>query len=345
MRMQSRPMRALAAVLGAWIIVRLLVLFPIGVAATSPEPVPLTKVNVANPAVADASLKNRIASLLVPTQQLRADIVSWSIPIRTQRQPKIAKPRLKRLDATPMPQLQPSSARAELLAMQAAAPGIALPHATPTNRASNPDRPRLSGSAWAIVRSGGGRDALASGGQLGGSQAGARLYFAPGGGSLALTALASAPLAQDKGKYGAVGLALRGRAVGIIVEHRVAFDDGARSAVAVTGYGGLYDVKLAVGLKLDGYVQGGTVGGEGFVDGAVRVERTVFEHRRSRVSVGGGAWGGAQADAARLDVGPQIVARVPAGNATMRISAEWRERVAGDAQPGSGLTISAGLDF
>jgi hypothetical protein len=54
------------------------------------------------------------------------------------------------------------------------------------------------------------------------------------------------------------------------------------------------------------------------------------------VEVGAGAWGGAQPGAARLDMGPQASFRIPVGRTGIRASAEWRFRVAGDAEPGSG---------
>jgi len=344
-RLQSRPMRALAAVLGAWITMRLLVLFPIGAAVPPPAVAPAKAVTVASPSVSEAVPPIRIAALLGPIQTRRADMVARWPAVRERARRVITPLRPTTLPTLPVARLTAEAPAPDLPTTEAAAPGLAQPFATLVNTASASGRLRLSGSVWAIARPGGGRNSLASGGQLGGSQVGARLYVASARGPLALTALASAPLAQEKGKYGAVGLALRGRTVGVIVEHRVALDDGARSAVAVTAYGGVYDVKLAEDVKLDGYVQAGTVGGDGFVDGAVRVERTVLESGGSRLSLGGGAWGGAQTGASRLDVGPQIVAHVPAANASLRISAEWRERVAGDAQPGSGFSISAGLDF
>ncbi|MBS0285465.1 MAG: hypothetical protein JSS15_13700, partial [Proteobacteria bacterium] len=57
-----------------------------------------------------------------------------------------------------------------------------------------------------------------------------------------------------------------------------------------------------------------------------------------------GAWGGAQRGAARLDVGPAAGVAVPAAM-PLRISLEWRQRIAGDARPGSGPALSIGADF
>ena len=54
------------------------------------------------------------------------------------------------------------------------------------------------------------------------------------------------------------------------------------------------------------------------------------------VEIGGGAWGAAQPGAARLDAGPQSSYRLPVRRANLRLAADWRFRVAGDAAPGSG---------
>lgn len=207
---------------------------------------------------------------------------------------------------------------------------------------------RFSGSAWALARSTGAGPGLANGGQLGGSQIGARLFYAPGPKALALTARVSAPLASPGGKEASVGIALRGKAVGLIVEQRFALDSGGRDAPSVTVYGGISDVPLGGGIRLDGYAQAGIVGirhPAGFVDGAIRVEKTVLEQGKARLSAGAALSGGAQPGVARLDVGPQIVARVPVGGTAVRISAEWRQRIAGNAAPGSGPAVTVGFDF
>jgi hypothetical protein len=77
-----------------------------------------------------------------------------------------------------------------------------------------------------------------------------------------------------------------------------------------------------------------------FTDGSVRASTPIgpFE-------VGAGAWGGAQPGVARLDVGPQASVRIPIGRTGVRASAEWRFRVAGDAEPGSGPALTLATDF
>jgi hypothetical protein len=61
--------------------------------------------------------------------------------------------------------------------------------------------------------------------------------------------------------------------------------------------------------------------------------------------VGAALSGGAQPGISRLDIGPEIQVRLPLPQGGARLSVEWRERVAGDALPGSGLAITLGADF
>ena len=63
------------------------------------------------------------------------------------------------------------------------------------------------------------------------------------------------------------------------------------------------------------------------------------------LSVGAGLWGGAQPGVSRIDIGPQIVARIAVAETSLRVSAEWRQRVAGDAAPASGPSVTVGFDF
>ena len=205
----------------------------------------------------------------------------------------------------------------------------------------------FSGSAWVLLR-GDGNASLATGGQLGGSQLGARLFYAPGPRALAITARISAPLSQPTGREVAIGVALRGANFGLIAEQRVALDNGGKGSPAVFAYGGVSDVVLPANFKLEGYAQAGVVGAKSpatFVDGAVRVERTVLTARLASLSLGGGIWGGAQPGVRRVDIGPQVVARFAVADTNLRVSAEWRQRVAGNAIPASGPSVTVGFDF
>ncbi|HYN46985.1 MAG TPA: hypothetical protein VES64_09870 [Allosphingosinicella sp.] len=204
-----------------------------------------------------------------------------------------------------------------------------------------------SGSAWILVRRDGGA-ALAPGGTLGGSQAGGRLLYRLNGDParpLALSARLYAPLRRIEEAEAAVGLDWRPSArfpLHILAERRQAAGKDGRSAFALTFYGGI-DRALPHGLRLSAYGQGGLVGTRSrdlFVDASVRLGLPV-----GPVEIGGGAWGAAQPGASRIDAGPQISWRLPVRNANLRLSADWRFRIAGGAAPGSGPALTLAADF
>ena len=106
--------------------------------------------------------------------------------------------------------------------------------------------------------------------------------------------------------------------------------------------------RLPANLRAETYIQAGFVTGRfatAFVDGQTRLTWPVVERDDMRVDVGAGAWGGAQEGASRLDVGPTASLGVRLGAVNARLSADYRFRVAGDAEPASGpaLTLSAGF--
>ena len=199
---------------------------------------------------------------------------------------------------------------------------------------------RFDLSAWMLVR-GDTSPGLATAGQLGGSQAGvrARMRLMPG---LHLAGRLSGPLRSRFGMEAAIGLDVRpldSVPVTLMVERRIGLDRGGRDAFGIGAFGG-FDRTVAPGLRLDGYAQAGVVGirrRDGYVDGALTAEQSVTK----AIGIGAGVWGGAQPGAARLDIGPQLVVHT----SHFRIGAEWRQRVAGDARPGSGPVLSLGADF
>lgn len=122
------------------------------------------------------------------------------------------------------------------------------------------------------------------------------------------------------------------------------------SAFAVTE---LPPIALPHGAQLDAYGQAGWVGGASstaFADGQASVTRAVGAVTKAsgedlRLSVGAGAWGGAQEDAQRLDLGPTVRLDLKVGAVPARISIDWRERVGGQAGPDSGLAATVSARF
>lgn len=223
-------------------------------------------------------------------------------------------------------------------------------------RVSTPTRAnRWSGDSWLLLRKDTTTAVTAGRGSYGQSQVGAVLRYRilPGSGHRpAAYVRASKALAGAGEAEAAIGVSARpvpSVPVTLAAEMRVMQASGhnyVRPAVyAVTE---LPRVKLPLGLEGEAYAQAGYVGGEystAFVDGQMRVERSIVEVGPVELSAGAGAWGGAQERAERLDIGPAATVAVDLGDASARLSLDWRFRVAGDAEPSDGpaLTISAGF--
>ena len=161
----------------------------------------------------------------------------------------------------------------------------------------------------------------------------------------------STPLAGQGGEEAAFGLSLARPgipALELLVERRIAVGRNARNAFAAIVVTGIDDAALPLSFRLNGYAQAGVVGmksRDAFVDAALRAERTVRNFGSAKLDLGLGVWGGTQPDVSRLDIGPSAALRFRLGKASMRASAEWRERVAGRARPGSGPALTLGLDY
>jgi hypothetical protein len=207
---------------------------------------------------------------------------------------------------------------------------------------------RLQLTAWALLRpqqSGiaGGRS-LAAGGSLGGSQAGARLAY-----NITRQIAASFRSSSDVGRRGgevAAGVRVQpllGIPVWLTAERRqrIGRFGGGRNAFAMFLEGGVYDQAMPWRFTLDGYVQGGVVGlhsRDRFIDAGLTLTRPVYK----RFSAGFGVWGGAQPGLYRVDAGPRVSMRV---RNNIRVHFDWRQRLAGNAAPGSGPAITLAGDF
>lgn len=151
---------------------------------------------------------------------------------------------------------------------------------------------------------------------------------------------------QGIGREMAVGVdwrPIRRLPVRLLVEQRIALDSG-QNAPAALIVGGIGPRPVAPGLTLTAYAQAGAVERgriEPFADGAARIGLALTPG----LDVALGAWGGAQRDAQRLDVGPSLGIAIPTAGRRTRLSLDWRERVAGRAAPNSGPALSLAGDF
>lgn len=231
----------------------------------------------------------------------------------------------------------------------AAYPATASP---PPSLSSAPAPDRWRASSWVLWRDGSGQPPdTASIGRLGGSQAGVRVeYLLSDRGPARLTAYGrlTSALQRPAAPEAAAGVAfqpVRAIPVTLAAERRVALGAGARNANAVMAVGGFGPLPVAKGLEAEGYAQAGVVGfrrADLFVDGKVSLLSPV---EGAPVRVGAALSGGAQPGVSRLDASPELQLRLPLPNASARLSLEWRQRIAGNARPASGLALTLGADF
>lgn len=195
-------------------------------------------------------------------------------------------------------------------------------------------------------------EGIAAGGQLGGSQAGLRLAYGFGdSGRLRAYGRATMAVRQPEQRDLALGAAFAPvprLPFDIAVERRIAIGSEGRSALAAMVTGGVSEVALPAGFRLDAYAQAGVVGArrrDGFADGAVVVDRRLGRDERAILRLGALAAGAVQPGAARVDIGPRLTVRLPDVGKGSRIALDWRQRVAGDARPESGLALTLASDF
>lgn len=203
-------------------------------------------------------------------------------------------------------------------------------------------------SSWALLRSQqtgvAGSQSLASGGQLGASQAGARLIYNLNR-QLAFAARVSSPVGKRGGEI-AAGIRVHPLVsipVWVTAERRQAIGrfGGGRSDFALYAEGGVYQMPLPWQFQLDSYFQGGVVGIKShdlFFDGAFTATRPIFRN----ISAGFGVWGGVQPGLSRLDVGPRVTVRV---RKNLKVHLDWRQKLIGNARPGSGPALTLAGDF
>lgn len=211
--------------------------------------------------------------------------------------------------------------------------------------AKAPRLDRIQVTAWAMLRSQqvgvAGTPSLASGGTLGASQAGSRLAY-----NFTRQISATLRTTSQVGRRGgevAAGVRIqpaRGIPLWFTAERRqrLGSGGGGRNAFALFFESGVYNRPMPWRVSLDAYLQGGVVGRDGFVDGGMTLTRPLMK----RVSAGFGVWGGAQPGVARIDVGPRVTLKV---RDNVKVHLDWRQRVAGNAQPGSGAAMTLAGDF
>jgi hypothetical protein len=240
----------------------------------------------------------------------------------------------------------PLSRLAAISLPQSRAGGVVGAQSTPVLPANRIDRLQLS--SWALLRGRQGQvlgpSSLANGGQLGGSQAGARLIY-----NFTRQIAAAFRVSSDVGRKGAEfagGVRIQPLVsvpIWVTAERRQRLGKlgNGRNAFAIFAESGIYQRPMPWQFSLDAYLQTGVVGlksRDWFVDGAAAVTRPVYKN----FSAGIGVWGGAQPGLYRVDAGPRVTMKV---RNNMRIHFDYRQKLAGNAQPGSGPAVTLAGDF
>ena len=328
----GRPLRFLALALGGWVVMRMAVLLPEIGALPAGEMLP-RMIEVLVPDVAAASFARRVPIASLPPAQAVVLPITRPRGLRPIPAGSIARRRAAKAGVLPAP-----------VTVLRRVDRIPSPLAPPTvARGSS----RLNGSAWLLAR--GGPGGTVSGGQLGASQGGMRFTYALGRRRrVAVAARIAAPL-KGRGREVALGIEWQPTdlPIRLIAERRFVLDGGRGGPTVgvIAGYG---PTDVAPGIRIEAYGQGGAIaraGLEGFIDASARLTHPIGQMAGARIDIGIGAWGSAQRAAARLDIGPSIVATVPLARKSLRLTLDWRERIAGDARPGSGPALSIGSDF
>jgi len=337
---RGRPLRFLALVTVGWVGMRVALLWPDGVPQGNWVEIVLPGVRPA-PVIASrghpSAMPRRAVAAVIPRAALRTKLPMSGTPARAVPAPPPA----------PATSVAESRVQLALLALAgfSSVETLSRPVAPPPALPQPIGAPRLTVSLWALARPG-----SATGGpvQLGGGQAGLRVRMpVTDSGRAAVATRIATPLA-GQGREAAVGVEWRPVAapVAIVVERRMALDQGRNG----TGLGLIagFDRALPGDMGIEAYGQAGAVARdriEPYADGAARVLHPVTTIGRSAVKLGIGSWGGAQRGAMRMDIGPSLVAAIPVGRSAVRLSLDWRQRVAGDAAPGSGPALTLGSDF
>ncbi len=219
-----------------------------------------------------------------------------------------------------------------------------------------------TGYAWILARQGSSgfaptapvRPGDLSGAQYGASQAGLQIaYRISGDRSRQIAATVRASTALETG--GDEELALGGRIkpiaglpIALHAEQRFNLKSVDPRGTAIFLAGGTGPHPLPAGFAFESWGQGGYVFGARdtwFYDGSVSLRREIARPESGALTVGTSLWAGGQKDATRIDAGPRASFLAPVGSGHARLDLDWRQRIAGNAQPGSGLTLTISTGF
>jgi hypothetical protein len=212
-------------------------------------------------------------------------------------------------------------------------------------------KPRASTYGYSFWRRAGSINGLAPASQYGGGQSGLIGTYRLGESENALAILWRVSISHARPAERELAVGIRWQPttrlpITFSAERRFRNDNADNFAFYIAG--GKSDVPLVSKFKLDGYAQVGILTGanpDRFFDANMRVERPLFNAKPLSISAGGGVWAGGQKGASRVDIGPSIRTDFDVSDTHFRLNADWRFRVAGNADPGNGPTITPSTNF
>jgi hypothetical protein len=330
----ARAFRAVSVGLVLWACGRVLS----HIFADGPQSAPLPSPRPPQPIKSEAKAGPSWAGQPNPKPAAHANIAQLVAPFPAQRAPMRPRPKADARQAMPPPPI-PRLSTALTLAEEEVFP-------------SSNDKPmgrraaaRMQVSSWALLRIGSAPQPEAWAGQYGGSQIGlrARIPIEALSRTLGVSVRISGELPALRSPEIGLGVSYRPARtlpLEIIAEGRALLNrpGGIRPAVLITG--GWHHARSPRHGVSQGYAQAGATGLHQpifFADGGTSLHWPISPTS----GIGAGLWGGVQGRTARLDIGPSI-ALVHQG---ARLTADWRVRIAGQARPGSGPSLTLGKDF
>lgn len=364
---RGQPVVVLLVILGSWVAGRYLMWEPPYVAATG------AGVPVSGPAAASHRVREgaqpsvRVANAVeLPAGAalpVRPPAIVPAGPPATVSSPALFSALAPAL--APAPAASASAARPGLVFVPVAPPAAAGPVpaapsvAAPASVAgAGPTAPRRwSADGWVLVRPRAGMAPLGfSVPTYGASQAGAILRYRldPSRARMPTLYLRGSGALNGTGEVeGALGLSARPAPpfpAYVALEGRVTrMGDGTvHLRPVVMAVSEVPPLPLPMGITGELYLAGGYVAGKAataFADGQGRVSHPLVRLGPVDFAMSGGVWGGVQRGAGRLDVGPGVTVAGAVAGANLRLSADWRFRVAGNASPKSGPALTLATSF
>ncbi len=268
----------------------------------------------------------------------------------------VAKPRFKIMPSAfvrPPRETMPSPSTVQSDAADSSNAPIALSPIL-VSAISPPPQKRLDIYAYSFLRSGSDKTGtLAPAPQYGGGQSGAIITYKMTRHAALIGRVSLAHKGSNPAEF-AAGLRIKPvQSIPISFTAERRFRANSPDVTALYAAGSREDMKLPAGLSARAYAQAGVIFGPQsghFYDTGIRIDRPVIKVADTLINVGIGSWAGGQRagndpSAGRIDIGPALRTKVNLGPAPLHISADWRFRVAGNAQPKNGpaITISTGF--